>query len=109
MGDKHVESQHWRGWVNGRSDQAKSNSLVPAGRAEMADAEILELAPMAPRQPLRVVADERLFGALGFARNLILRLAARRRVILLCNIFRNRRERFAAVAMVADKPAESKP
>ncbi|CDO88138.1 methyltransferase [Mycobacterium triplex] len=61
-------------------------------------------APMALLQPRRVIADEGLFGALRFARNLLLNPDARKRVLAMRNTFRKHRERLTAVAIVARKP-----
>jgi SAM-dependent methyltransferase len=61
-------------------------------------------APMALLQPRRVIADEGLFGALRFARNLLLNPDARTRVLAMRSTFRKHRERLTAVAIVARKP-----
>ncbi|WAJ47121.1 methyltransferase domain-containing protein [Mycobacterium sp. Aquia_216] len=61
-------------------------------------------APMALLQPRRVIADEGLFRALRFARNLLLNPDARKRVLTMRNTFRKHRERLTAVAIVARKP-----
>jgi SAM-dependent methyltransferase len=61
-------------------------------------------APMALLQPRRVIADEGLFGALRFAKNLLFQRDARRRVLLMRRTFRTHRERLAAVAIIAHKP-----
>ncbi len=64
-------------------------------------------APMALLQPRRVIADEGLSGALRFAKNLLVQRAARKRVLLMRRTFRRHRERLAAVAIIAHKPAAS--
>ena len=64
-------------------------------------------APMALLQPRRVLADEGLFGALRFARNLLVHRDARKRVLLMRRTFRKHRDRLAAVAIIARKPASS--
>ncbi|MGV0640995.1 methyltransferase domain-containing protein [Mycobacterium kansasii] len=64
-------------------------------------------APMALLQPRRLIADEGLFGALRFAKNVLTQPAARKRVLVMRNTFRKHRERLAAVAIVASKPAIS--
>jgi SAM-dependent methyltransferase len=61
-------------------------------------------APMALLQPRRVIADEGLFRALRFARNLLVNPDARKRVLTMRNTFRTHRERLTAVAIVARKP-----
>jgi SAM-dependent methyltransferase len=61
-------------------------------------------APMALLQPRRVIADEGLFRALRFARNLLLNPDARQRVLTMRNTFRTHRERLTAVAIIARKP-----
>lgn len=61
-------------------------------------------APMALLQPRRIVADEGLGGALRFARNLLTRPGARRRVLAMRRTFRTHRAHLAAVAIVARKP-----
>jgi SAM-dependent methyltransferase len=62
-------------------------------------------APMALLQPRRVLADEGLFGTLRFAGNLLVHRDARKRVLNMRQTFRRHRERLAAVAIVARKPA----
>lgn len=62
-------------------------------------------APMALLQPRRVLADEGLFGALRFARNLLIHRDARKRVLGMRRTFRRHRDRLAAVAIVAHKAA----
>ncbi|VBA51078.1 hypothetical protein LAUMK191_02118 [Mycobacterium attenuatum] len=64
-------------------------------------------APMALLQPRRLIADEGLFGALRFAKNVLTQPAARKRVLMMRNTFRKHRERLAAVAIIASKPAAS--
>lgn len=64
-------------------------------------------APMALLQPRRLIADEGLFGALRFAKNVLTQPAARKRVLVMRNTFRKHRERLAAVAIIASKPATS--
>jgi SAM-dependent methyltransferase len=66
-------------------------------------------APMALLQPRRVIADEGLFGALRFAKNLLVNRDARRRVLLMRRTFRKHRDRMAAVAIIASKPAGTGP
>lgn len=61
-------------------------------------------APMALLQPRRVIADEGLFGALRFAKNVFTNSAARRRVLLMRQAFRRHRDRLTAVAIIASKP-----
>lgn len=64
-------------------------------------------APMALLQPRRLVSDEGLFGALRFARNVLLHRDARKRVLAMRRTFRKHRKQLAAVAIVAHKPAAS--
>ncbi|MGB9307932.1 MAG: methyltransferase domain-containing protein [Mycobacterium sp.] len=64
-------------------------------------------APMALLQPRRMIADEGLFGALRFAKNLLLQPVARKRVLLMRSTFRKHRDQLTAVAIVAHKPAGS--
>ena len=59
---------------------------------------------MALLQPRRVIADEGLFGALRFARNVLTQPDARKRVLAMRNTFQRHRERLTAVAIVAVKP-----
>jgi hypothetical protein len=61
-------------------------------------------APMALLQPRRLIADEGLYGALRFAKNLLIHRDARRRVAQIRRTFRRYRERLIAVAIVAHKP-----
>lgn len=62
-------------------------------------------APMALLQPRRLIADEGVRGALRFAKNLLVHRDARRRVLAMRRTFRKHRDRLAAVAIVAHKPA----
>ncbi|OBH50113.1 methyltransferase domain-containing protein [Mycobacterium mantenii] len=62
-------------------------------------------APMALLQPRRLVSDEGLFGALRFARNVLVHREARKRVLTMRRTFHKHRKRLAAVAIVAHKPA----
>lgn len=62
---------------------------------------------MALLQRRRMIADEGLFGALRFAKNLLLQPVARKRVLLMRSTFRKHRDQLAAVAIVAHKPAGS--
>lgn len=62
-------------------------------------------APMALLQPRRLVADEGLWGALRFAKNLLTHHDARRRVLIMRRTFRKYREQLIAVAIIAHKPA----
>jgi SAM-dependent methyltransferase len=61
-------------------------------------------APMALLQPRRVIADEGFFGALRFAKNVLVHRDARQRVLTMRRTFRRHRDRLAAVAIIADKP-----
>jgi SAM-dependent methyltransferase len=63
----------------------------------------LATAPMALLQPRRIISDEGLLGALRFAKNLLVRHDARRRVLIMRRTFRKHRERLTAVAIVAHK------
>ena len=58
---------------------------------------------MALLQARSLVADEGLVGALRFARNLLTRPAARRRVLAMRRIFRTHRRHLSAIAIVAHK------
>jgi SAM-dependent methyltransferase len=62
-------------------------------------------APMALLEPRRVIADEGLFGALRFAKNVLVHRDARKRVLAMRRTFRRHRRQLAAVAIVAHKPA----
>ena len=61
-------------------------------------------APMALLQPRRIVADEGLFGALRFVKNLITHPDERRRVLTMRRTFRTHRDSLIAIAIVAHKP-----
>lgn len=61
---------------------------------------------MALLQPRRLIADEALFGALRFAKNVLTHRDARKRVLTTSRTFRTHRERLTAVAIVARKPGE---
>lgn len=65
----------------------------------------VETVPMALLEPRRLISDEGLFGALRFAKNLILQPDARRRVLTMRQTFRKYKKEMAAVAIVAHKPA----
>jgi hypothetical protein len=60
---------------------------------------------MALLQPRRMIADEGLFGALRFAKNVLIHRDARKRVLTMRRTFRRHRKRLAAVAIVAHKAA----
>lgn len=64
----------------------------------------VDTAPMALLQPRRLVSDEGLFGALRFAKNLLLQPDARRRVLTMRGVFRKYNRQMAGVAIVAHKP-----
>jgi SAM-dependent methyltransferase len=64
----------------------------------------ISTAPMALLEPRRLLADEGFFGALRFAKNLVLHRDARRRVLAMRRTFRVHREQLAGVAIVAHKP-----
>jgi len=61
-------------------------------------------APMALLAPRRVIADEGLWGAITFGKNVLTQPDARKRVLAMRETFRRHRERLAAVAIVAQKP-----
>ncbi|HEU4363451.1 MAG TPA: methyltransferase domain-containing protein [Mycobacterium sp.] len=61
-------------------------------------------APMALLEPRRLVADEGFFGALRFAKNLLIHRDARRRVLQMRRTFRAHHKQLAAVGIVAHKP-----
>jgi SAM-dependent methyltransferase len=65
----------------------------------------VDQAPMALLQPGRMVADEGVAGALRIAGRLIVRRAARRRVIAMRKTFRRYRHSLTAVAVVGIVPA----
>jgi hypothetical protein len=54
-------------------------------------------------EPARLIADEGLFGALRFARNVLLDAEARSRVLEMRSTFRRNRKRLGAVAITARK------
>lgn len=64
----------------------------------------VDTAPMDLLEPRRVLADEGLAGALRFARNLLVRPDARRRVLAMRRAFRAHRARLVAVAVTAHRP-----
>jgi SAM-dependent methyltransferase len=66
----------------------------------------VETAPMALLEPRRLIADEGLFGALRFAKNLLTHRDARRRVLRMRRTFRTHREQLAGVGIIAHKPAD---
>lgn len=60
-------------------------------------------APMALLRPTRLVSDEGLLGALRFARNVLTRPVARRRVMAMRKAFATHRRHLIGVAIVARK------
>lgn len=66
--------------------------------------EHVQTAPMALLQPRRLVADEGLWGALRFAKNLLTHPDARRRVLAMRRTFRANQQHLVAVAMTV-RPA----
>ena len=62
-----------------------------------------ETAPMSLLEPLRLIKDEGLMGALKFARNVLRDKEARQRVLEMRNTFRRNREHIGALALVAVK------
>jgi SAM-dependent methyltransferase len=62
-------------------------------------------APMHLLEPLRLVRDEGLFGAIRFAWNVAWNSPARRRVLAMRRIFRRYRHHLAAIAIVAERRA----
>jgi hypothetical protein len=88
--------------VNARPLTVAEWSQLLAGHGLVVDH--VATAPMALLEPRRVIADEGLFGALRFARNLLVHHDARRRVLGMRSTFRKHRERLAAVAIIAHKP-----
>lgn len=61
-------------------------------------------APMALLAPRRLVADEGLWGAITFGKNVLRQPDARRRVLAMRDTFRRHRDRLTAVGIVAEKP-----
>ncbi|MEO6794676.1 MAG: methyltransferase domain-containing protein [Mycobacterium sp.] len=61
-------------------------------------------APMVLLEPRRLLADEGFFGALRFAKNLLLQHDARSRVLAMRRTFRAHRGQLAGVAILAHKP-----
>jgi Methyltransferase domain len=64
-------------------------------------------APMHLLEPVRLVRDEGLFGAIRFSWNVATHAAARRRVLRMRRVFRKYEKYLAATALVAKKPAEN--
>ncbi len=60
-------------------------------------------APMHLLEPLRIIRDEGMFGALRFAMNLLCQREARRRVLAMRRIFGKFREHLAAVMLIGVK------
>ncbi len=88
--------------VNARPLTVAEWSQLLAGHGLVVDH--VATAPMALLEPRRVIADEGLFGALRFARNLLIHRDARRRILAMRRTFRRHRDQLAAVAIVAHKP-----
>jgi SAM-dependent methyltransferase len=88
--------------VNARPLTVAEWSQLLAGHGLVVDQ--VATAPMALLEPRRVIADEGLFGALRFAKNVLVHREARKRVLGMRRTFRKHRERLAAVAIVATKP-----
>lgn len=66
--------------------------------------DVVNTTPMALLEPRRLIADEGVFGALRFAKNLLIHPDARRRVLSMRRMFRAHREDLAAVGILAHKP-----
>jgi SAM-dependent methyltransferase len=66
----------------------------------------VDTAPMALLEPRRILADEGLVGALRFARNLLVRPDARRRVRAMRRAFRAHRPHLVAVGITAHRPEQ---
>ncbi len=88
--------------VNARPLTVAEWSQLLAGHGLVVDH--VATAPMVLLEPRRLIADEGLFGALRFARNLLVHHDARQRVLGMRSTFRKHRERLAAVAIIAHKP-----
>jgi SAM-dependent methyltransferase len=69
----------------------------------------VDTAPMALLEPRRILADEGVGGALRFARNLLTKPDARRRVLAMRRTFRTHRAHLVAVAITAHRPAQPHP
>jgi len=91
--------------VNARPLTVAEWSQLLAGHGLVVDH--VATAPMALLQPQRVIADEGLFGAVRFAKSVLVHRDARKRVLTMRRTFRRHRERLVAVAIVAHKAAES--
>lgn len=88
--------------VNARPLTIAEWSQLLAGHGLVVDH--VTTAPMALLQPGRVIADEGFFNALRFAKNVLTRPDARKRVLMMRHTFRKHRERLTAVAIIAHKP-----
>jgi SAM-dependent methyltransferase len=91
--------------VNARPLTIAEWSQLLAGHGLVVDH--VATAPMALLEPRRMIADEGLFGALRFAKNVLVHRDARKRVLAMRRTFRRHRRQLAAVAIVAHKPAVS--
>ncbi|MEZ0366180.1 class I SAM-dependent methyltransferase [Mycobacterium sp. pUA109] len=89
--------------VNARPLTVAEWTQLLAGHGLVVDE--VETRPMALLEPRRLIADEGVFGALRFARNLLTHPDARRRVLRMRRTFRRHRKELAAVGIVAHKPA----
>ncbi len=97
-----------------RAIRVNARPLPVAGWQELLEAHGLVVdhvatAPMAMLEPRRIVADEGVVGALRFARNLLTKPDARRRVLAMRRTFRTHRAHVVAVAITAHRPAQPRP
>ncbi|MDP1910456.1 MAG: SAM-dependent methyltransferase, partial [Hyphomicrobium sp.] len=65
--------------------------------------ERVRLAPMNLLRPARLIADEGIWGALKFARNVVADRDARRRVLLMRGVFHKHRAHLSAISIIARK------
>jgi len=97
-----------------RAIRVNARPLPVAGWQELLEAHGLavdhvDTAPMALLEPRRIVADEGVVGALRFARNLLTKPDARRRVLAMRRTLRTHRAHLVAVAITAHRPAQPRP
>jgi hypothetical protein len=64
------------------------------------------IAPMHLLEPLRLMKDEGVLGALRFAWNVVTHAKGRKRVLAMRRAFRKYKQNLAAIALIADKPRE---
>lgn len=94
-----------------RTIKVGARPLTEAGWRELATEAGFQVdwvgqAPMRLVEPSRIIADEGLFGALRFFRNVATNPAARQRIFAMRKVFRTHADHLRGIALVVSKPAQ---